>query len=401
MGGVMPERRPPLESRSPEPYEMPDVFIGYAHADQKRAAQLKDALAGSGYTIWWDVEVLPGQTWRDVISQHLDAAAVVVVVWSRQAVESDFVHEEAQRALKQKKLVPVTIDGSLPNYGMGQTKIEDLSSWDGKSADDPAFMRVLAGIQQVLKTAPARPSEPTFDVVSRPSRFTFRRIAAGAALAIGLLIAASLFSLLPIGQDDNFPRVEPPPVSRSGQRATPLAARPPDLESRRTVPSGVVAPPAKGNVNALPNACDSLIEVTRKQPDVAAGFAELGKCLYDHGRFSESVSAFDKAAALGDKAPNLTGAQGLANWRRELNAQAMASLDSEIEREPNEASLYERRGELHAANGDFKRAMDDFDKATGLNPRSRRAWLGLAAAAGQNGRPDIATTARTRADVLR
>src|SRR5262245_41598189 len=85
------------------------IFVSYStkHTDVTEAlvAQV-DAQFGPG-CVWWDHRLRAGETYSPEITQALDAAAAVVVVWTKGAVTSNWVYAEATRAANQRKVVTV------------------------------------------------------------------------------------------------------------------------------------------------------------------------------------------------------------------------------------------------------------------------------------------------------
>ena len=43
---------------------MSDVFISYANQDRDRIGPLVRALEARGWTVFWDLNLMPGETWR-------------------------------------------------------------------------------------------------------------------------------------------------------------------------------------------------------------------------------------------------------------------------------------------------------------------------------------------------
>ena len=109
-----------------------DVFISYSHRNRSIAEGLANTLGKEGITVWFDPALVGGQAFRDVIAARLDAAKAVLVVWSEDSVDSDWVRAEAGRAKGGGKLVSLLADGlprrSLPiPFGEGQVvKADDL-----------------------------------------------------------------------------------------------------------------------------------------------------------------------------------------------------------------------------------------------------------------------------------
>ncbi len=118
----------------PSETSQPTIFLSYAHADARRAEQLAAALTARGYTVWWDNLIEGGAQFAKSIRAALESADVVVVVWSKASIESDWVADEAAQGRDRKRLVPLSLDGSRPPLGFRQYQTIDLASWRGKGA---------------------------------------------------------------------------------------------------------------------------------------------------------------------------------------------------------------------------------------------------------------------------
>jgi hypothetical protein len=396
---------------------MRDVFLSYSHDDRLRAERFHDAIIERQWTVWRDVvDLLPGQSWNDVIEKELTDAGVVLVLWSKNAVNSKWVRDEAELGLQLGKLVPVSLDGQMPKLGMRQIQFEDMSSWDGVDAEHPGLIRVLTGIREILKKGP--PIAPKPIVRQTPSSVTrYAMIGAGlvTVLASGIVAIPYLTSgktpppptprEAPSSAVDpllvekpSAPRVDP---SKAGKAAKP--ANPPVITPKLEATKATGITPVTTTATAAPG-CAALIAEARKRSDVAAVFFDLGKCHYGEGRFDDAVSAYNSAIELNDNQPKYFEALGLAKWKNNLAAQGIKDVTSAITLsspdDPNLHSLFESRGKIHLATRDYQRAQDDYGKATRLNPKSKSAWLGLADAAEKNMSLDIAASARANADAI-
>jgi hypothetical protein len=93
-----------------------DVFISYAKPSQHLAVSLGADLTKAGFTVWLDGSLLSGNFVAQTIARELAQAKVVVVIWSPEAVQSQWVYSEADRARKAGKLVQLVtaaVDQSL------------------------------------------------------------------------------------------------------------------------------------------------------------------------------------------------------------------------------------------------------------------------------------------------
>ena len=65
---------------------MADIFVSYASDDRDRVRPLIERLESQGWTIWWDRDLVVGPSFDEKIEEAIDAASVVVVVWSNASV---------------------------------------------------------------------------------------------------------------------------------------------------------------------------------------------------------------------------------------------------------------------------------------------------------------------------
>src|ERR1700758_3471859 len=89
---------------------MADVFVSYARSTATQANAVAEALRAQGYSVWIDSGLPSHRAFRRGIQEQLTAAAAVIVVWSADAAESDWVCSEASRARSDDKLVQVRLE---------------------------------------------------------------------------------------------------------------------------------------------------------------------------------------------------------------------------------------------------------------------------------------------------
>jgi tetratricopeptide (TPR) repeat protein len=105
---------------------MAKVFLSYDRDDAERARPVALALEKAGHDVWWDLHVRGGAQFSKAIEEALEAAQVVVVLWSSNSIESAWVRDEASVGRDTGRLVPVTIDGTQPPLGFRQFQTIDL-----------------------------------------------------------------------------------------------------------------------------------------------------------------------------------------------------------------------------------------------------------------------------------
>ena len=127
------------------PPAAPHVFISYQSDDREQARSVAEALERRGWPVWWDRDIQAGEAFRNMIEGALVDAACVVVLWTSQSINSEWVQEEAQVAKSRGVLVPVLLDEVRQPLGFGQVQAADLVGWDG-SPSDPHLDVLLRGV---------------------------------------------------------------------------------------------------------------------------------------------------------------------------------------------------------------------------------------------------------------
>jgi TIR domain len=127
-----------------------DVFFSYDHADRERVRPLVEEVAQRGWAVWWDTDISIGSMWRDVLTDRLDHARAVCVIWTMNSVSSQFVRDEASRAHERGVLVPVRLDPVDQPLGFGEIQYADLSR-PGTRAD--VMRQVISRLERLVEGA--------------------------------------------------------------------------------------------------------------------------------------------------------------------------------------------------------------------------------------------------------
>jgi TolB-like protein/Tfp pilus assembly protein PilF len=181
---------------APEATMRPTAFLSYSHADQARVRLLADALERAGIHVWWDTLIEGGAEFAKSVEVALARCDAVVVAWSKVSVESNWVRDEASQGRDLRKLVPVSLDGTMPPLGFRQFLSVDLSDWHG-AADSPPITAIVRGIEAVLGRAPE--ALPSHGMLHAPAplptspRLSRRTILLASAGALGT-VAAGLYA---------------------------------------------------------------------------------------------------------------------------------------------------------------------------------------------------------------
>jgi adenylate cyclase len=128
---------------------MPDIFISYARSTETQAKQVADALRGLGYGVWRDDELPAHRAYAEVIEERLRSAKAVVVLWSAEAVKSQWVRAEANVAREAGTLIQLRIDGAVPPLPFNEIQCADLVGWTG-DLDAHDWKKVAAGVAELM-----------------------------------------------------------------------------------------------------------------------------------------------------------------------------------------------------------------------------------------------------------
>ena len=148
---------------------MTDIFISYARSTADQAHRVAEALRALGYGVWRDDELPAHRAYAEVIEERLKAAKAVVVIWSDEAVKSEWVQSEADRARTDRKLVQLNLDGAALPMPFDRIQCADLSGWTG-DADAPGWRKVVASLGDLMGVPSAPAVEaPALTLPSKPS----------------------------------------------------------------------------------------------------------------------------------------------------------------------------------------------------------------------------------------
>jgi adenylate cyclase len=128
---------------------MSDVFISYARSTATQAQAAAEALKALGYSVWLDDELLAHHAYTHAIEEQLTAAKAALVIWSAEAVRSEWVLSEANRAREDRKLVQLSVDGARLPMPFDQTQCADLAGWTG-DRNEPGWRKVVASIAELI-----------------------------------------------------------------------------------------------------------------------------------------------------------------------------------------------------------------------------------------------------------
>jgi adenylate cyclase len=159
-----------------------DVFISYARSTEREARQVAEALRAAGHGVWRDDELPAHRDYSEVIEERLRAAKAVVVVWSAEAVKSQWVRAEADLAREAGTLVQLTLDGAALPLPFNRIQCADLRGWRGDPAA-PAWKKVAESVAELIGGASAARAPATLGAGASPPATPIRFSLAVAAFA--------------------------------------------------------------------------------------------------------------------------------------------------------------------------------------------------------------------------
>lgn len=112
---------------------MSDIFVSYARSTEEKAAAVERALRDCGYSVWRDAELPVHRSYAEVIEERLKISKAVVVLWSAEAVKSQWVRAEADIARNFGTLVQASVDETIPPIPFNQIQCASIVDWTGQA----------------------------------------------------------------------------------------------------------------------------------------------------------------------------------------------------------------------------------------------------------------------------
>ena len=174
---------------------MSDIFLSYAREDIEWARFLAHALEKQGWSVWWDREIPPGESFDRVIEREVSASKCIVVIWSTQSIISDWVKSEADEGKQRGKLVPVLVDNSRPPMGFRYIQAANLANWHGDTRDEnyQSFLRAVSTFIPHAKISPSATALPS-ETTAEPTRRSVGPWVLGSALLVTAGLVLVFFS---------------------------------------------------------------------------------------------------------------------------------------------------------------------------------------------------------------
>ena len=145
---------------------MSDVFVSYARPTEAQARMVAEALRSRGYAVWRDDELPAHRGYGEVIEERLRSAKAVVVIWSIDAIRSQWVRAEADVAREAGTLVQLSIDGVTPPMPFNQIQCADFYGWTG-DLTAPGWVKVESSVASLVGSRASEPGTENASAVPR------------------------------------------------------------------------------------------------------------------------------------------------------------------------------------------------------------------------------------------
>ena len=143
------ERHDASSGPKPTSPDTTDLFISYSQKDLPAIKALTASLQQTGLSVWFDQHIRAGSSFDRVIEQALQNARAVIVAWSHNSVDSDWVRAEAAYAQESGKLFPLRLDDAPLPLRFIHVHTLNLSDWDGTDGHH-AFQALIAHLTEAI-----------------------------------------------------------------------------------------------------------------------------------------------------------------------------------------------------------------------------------------------------------
>lgn len=363
---------------------MADVFISYARSTEECARALVEVIEADGHSVWYDARLPAHRTYGDVIQEQIDAAKAVLIIWSKEAVRSQWVRSEADRGRHNGTLVQLRIEDCALPMPFDQIQCPVLEAWRGNRTD-PAFHVVRASLSALLDGSGIAAEElgsADGGRTARPEEVQLLLEAAMKALqsgrpdehsqAIPLLIEATriapddgevwgLLSVLYAALRRTVLAPERPGLEARARSAikTTLSLDPNDVRARC---AEIILMPFYRNWEKREAAARGVL---REFPGAPLAQFSLAVTLAHTGRWQEAASTACQISRTRFLLPAVEQFTVLALWSAGDIVQAELAGDRAARRFPGHAGVWEARVMLFAYSGKTADAIDMLDHTLG------------------------------------
>ncbi|NND11266.1 MAG: toll/interleukin-1 receptor domain-containing protein, partial [Flavobacteriaceae bacterium] len=120
-----------------------DIFLSYSRSNDKKALDVFESLGAQGWTVFMDKDIPNAALWDKYLKNQLNTVKCILVLWSKEAVESKWVRKEASIGKERRNLVHANLDGCDIPSEFSDMHYNDLSKWNYFNVHYPQYLKVL------------------------------------------------------------------------------------------------------------------------------------------------------------------------------------------------------------------------------------------------------------------
>ena len=399
------------------------IFITYAHRNTSKKEELKTRLTfmeqQDEITIWHDNEILPGDRWREAISNNLAESDILLYLVSADSLASKNCNKELSEAKKNTDknitIIPIILEDcdwqrhklsgiqALPDSG------KPINEWQPKST---GWQSTVEGIRKVVKKIVDSRVKSTPDQQDRKEQLAglgqhllsmgnFRMMLGQVETAVETYSYA-------IKLQPNFSEAynnrgiayeDKGKLDQAIQDYNKAIELKPDLAEAYN--NRGIAYRVKGDFDHAIQDFNKAIDL---KPDYAEAYNNRGNAYRDKGEFDHAIQDFDKAIELKPDFAEAYNNRGNAYRDKGEFDHAIQDYNKAIELKPDFAEAYINRGNAYSDKSEFDQAIQDFNKAIDLKPDFAEAYfnrgiVGLILGEWEKARADLTTAKNMRMDI--
>jgi tetratricopeptide (TPR) repeat protein len=325
------------------------IFLSHSSADNEVCEQLVMALRGARADVWYDEHNLGAGVLRREIMQELATRPVTVILLSKAALTSDWVHDECEWA-----------------YNLFKRKPERLILPVIVGAYDPDDFDAMLYLESMKRVEAAGNKPYPFDeMVNRTLKLLALTPKGQAPVAVTPQPAESLDDLLTQGlallaQDR---RAEALPFFQQAAQLDPNSFD------------------AWFNLGATLNSLSRYVEAlvaheraTSLDPSISLVWSNRGGALSGLKRYAEALAACNQALALDPNNANAWNNKGIVLNNLKRYDEALVAYNRALALDPNNSRIWYNKGIERDALKRYDEALIAYDQALSIDPNFALAW---------------------------
>ncbi|MEO9636007.1 MAG: toll/interleukin-1 receptor domain-containing protein [Parasphingorhabdus sp.] len=128
---------------------MADIFISYSRNDRERCTAIRDILESLKVSVWFDAGIGAGSSFDREIEREIEAAKALLVLWTEESVESDWVRNEARTGKERSGLIAVQLRPCTLPLEFRSVQAEVLPE-GAEGTDNAIWIGILERIGELL-----------------------------------------------------------------------------------------------------------------------------------------------------------------------------------------------------------------------------------------------------------